>query len=89
MSDMIKTNARNFARNFSEYRAAAARGETVRIAAPDGVFLLTREKAGLTGTGLLAKLSKLPPGGFLGKDGGRRILEGKRRKILARSPWEK
>jgi hypothetical protein len=86
---MIKTNARNFARTFSEYRAAAARGETVRIAAPDGFFLLTREKTGLTGTGLLAKLSKLPPGGFLGKNGGRRILEGKRRKILARSPWEK
>jgi hypothetical protein len=86
---MVKTNARNFARNFAEYRAAAARGETVRIAAPDGIFLLTREKTGLTGTGLLAKLSTLPPGGFLGKDGGRRILEGKRRKILARSPWEK
>jgi hypothetical protein len=88
MSDM-ETNARNFARNFARYRAAAARGETVRITAPDGVFLLTREKKGITGRELLAWLNQLEPGkGFLSPGGDDLIEAGWKNKTMAKNPWD-
>jgi len=89
MSDM-ETNARDFARNFARYRAAAARGEKVRITAPDGVFVLMREKTGTTGADLLARLARLEPGaGFLDRGGAESIEAGLRMKTPAKSPWEK
>src|SRR5277367_3036757 len=88
LSDM-ETNAREFARNFSRYRRAAARGETVRITAPDGIFLLRRESSGMTGADLLARLDRLPAGGGLFPKGGTDRIEAKiRSKTAARSPWE-
>ena len=88
MSDM-ETNAREFARNFARYRAAAARGETVRITAPDGVFLLTREKRGITGGELLAWLNQLEPGkGFLPPGGAEAIEDGWKHKTMAKNPWD-
>jgi hypothetical protein len=88
MSDM-ETNARDFARNFARYRAAAARGEKVRITAPDGVFLLTREKTGSTGADVLAWLATLEPGkGFLAPGGAEMIEEGWKSKTMAKNPWD-
>lgn len=84
----METNEHDFARNFARYRAVAARGEKVRITAPDGVFVLMREKTGTTGADLLARLGRLDPGaGFLDRDGAERIEVGRRTKSPARSPW--
>jgi hypothetical protein len=88
MSDM-NTNARDFARNFARYRAIAARGEKIRIAAPDGIFVLTREKSGVTGADLLERLDRLPPGSGLFDEGGAdRIEAGRRTGRPAKSPWD-
>ncbi len=88
MSDM-ETNARDFARNFARYRAIAARGERIRITAPDGVFVLAREKRGITGADLLERLGRLPAGkGFLGDGGAERIEAGRRPGRPAKSPWD-
>src|SRR2546422_450331 len=44
----METTAREFARNFRKLRAVAARGKTVRVKAPEGVYLFTREKPAKT-----------------------------------------
>jgi hypothetical protein len=85
----METNAREFARHFARYRRAAARGEKVRISAPDGVFVLARESPGMTGAELLARLDRLPPGrGLFPAGGAERIESGRREKKPARSPWD-
>lgn len=85
----METNTREFARHFARYRRAAARGEKVRISAPDGIFVLTRESPGMTGADLLARLGRLPPGrGLFPAGGAERIESGSREKPLARSPWD-
>ena len=85
----METNTREFARNFAHYRRAAARGERVRISAPDGVFVLTRESPGMTGADLLARLRRLRPGrGFFTAGGAERIEDRERTKTPARSPWD-
>lgn len=86
---MIETNARDFSRNFSRYRAHAARGETVRIHGPDGVFLLAREPNGITGGELLKRLNRSASKGFLDSAGAARIEEGRRKAAPARSPWKR
>ncbi len=86
---MIETNARDFSRNFSRYRAKAARGETVRILSPDGTFLLIREPRGITGAEFLKKLNRSASKGFLDSEGAERIEEGRRRAEPARSPWQR
>jgi len=86
----METNARNFARNFSRYRAAAARGEKVRITARDGVFVLMREKTETTGADLLARLERMDAGaGFLDRGGAERIMAGRRTRSPAKSPWDR
>jgi hypothetical protein len=85
----METNAREFARHFARYRRAAARGEKVRISAPDGVFVLTRESGGMTGADLLARLGRLRPGhGLFPSGGAERIEAGGQTKTPARSPWD-
>ncbi len=86
---MIETNARDFSRNFSRYRAHAARGETVRIHSPDGVFLLAREPKGITGGDLLKKLNRSASKGIFDSAGSARIEEGRRQAAPARSPWRR
>ena len=84
----METNTREFARHFARYRRVAASGENVRISAPDGVFILTRESPGMTGADLLARLSRLPPGrGLFPVGGAERIEAGVEKKTLAQSPW--
>jgi hypothetical protein len=90
MSDMIETNARDFSRNFSLYRSKAARGETIRIHSPDGVFLLMKEPRGLTAGAMLEKLKRSEGEGFFDVEGGgERIEEARRRTGPAQSPWER
>ena len=85
----METNAREFARQFARFRRAAARGEKVRISAPDGVFVLARESPGMTGADLLARLGRLRPGqGLFPAGGAERIEAGRRTKTLARSTWD-
>ena len=85
----METNAREFARNFARFRRAAARGEKVRISAPDGVFVLARESLGVTGAELLARLGRLRPGrGLFPAGGAERIEAGGQTKKPARSPWD-
>lgn len=70
----MNTNAREFARNFARYRRIAATGEPVRISAPDGVFLLVRQGAGMTGAALLERAARLPAGrGFFPSKGLKRV----------------
>jgi hypothetical protein len=82
----METNTREFARHFARYRRAAARGETIRISAPDGVFVLTRESKGMTGADLLARLQ--PGRGLFPTGGIERIEESRLKKTQARSPWD-
>jgi hypothetical protein len=84
----METNTREFARNFAHYRRAAARGETVRISAPDGIFVLTRESPGMTGADLLARMGRLRPGQGFFPAGGTERIEAGRTKTPARSPWD-
>ena len=85
----METTARNFTRRFARYRAAAARGERVRILAPDGVYVFEREKSGITGAGLLAWLERLEPGkGFLSPGGAELIEAGWKNKTMAKNPWD-
>ena len=85
----MDTTTREFARNFAHYRRIAARGEPVRISAPDGVFLLTRESQGMTGADLLGRLNQLPPGrGIFAAGGADRIAMANKVKTPARSPWD-
>ena len=79
----METNARDFSRHFARYRSAAARGEKIRISAPDGVFILMRETTGLTGAELLE-----PGKGIFSRGGGERIEAARLRKTIARSPWD-
>jgi hypothetical protein len=85
----METNTREFARHFAHYRRVAARGETVRISAPDGIFILTRESPGMTGSDLLARLGRMRPGhGMFFAGGAERIEASRRTKTVARSPWD-
>lgn len=85
----METTTREFARNFAHFRQIAARGEQVRITAPDGVFVLTRESQGMTGAALLARLGQLPPGrGIFTAGGADRIETAAQTKTLAHSPWD-
>ena len=85
----METNTREFARHFAHYRRAAARGEKVRISAPDGIFILSRESPGVTGADLLARLGRLRPGqGLFPAGGADRIEAAGKNKTTARSPWD-
>jgi hypothetical protein len=86
----MTTNTRDFSRRFAHYRRAAARGEPVRISGPDGIFVLTRESAGVTGADLLAKLGRMAPGrGLFSEGGADRIVGDGRKRTRAHSPWDK
>ena len=85
----METTAREFARNFRKLRAIAARGKTVRVRAPDGVYLFMREKSAKTCGTVLAGLDAYAGRGFLTKTGAAAIEQAKRKPMPARSPWEK
>jgi len=84
----MTTTAREFTRNFRKLRALAARGKTVRVTAPEGVYVFTREKAHKTCAGVLESLTRLHGRGFLSEEGLRGLEESKRRPVPAKSPWE-
>jgi hypothetical protein len=84
----METTAREFTRNFRKLRAVAARGKTVRVTAPDGVYLFTREKAHKSCADVLAALTPHRGRGFLTEDGWRGLQAAKRKPVLAKSPWE-
>ena len=85
----MDASTRDFSRNFAHYRRVASRGEKVRISSPDGVFVFTREGPGMTGTDLLARLSRLRQGtGLFHAGGAEKIEAGARTKKPARSPWD-
>jgi hypothetical protein len=54
----METTAREFTRNFRKLRAVAARGKTVRVTAPEGVYVFSREKSHKTCGGVLAALGR-------------------------------
>jgi len=84
----MTVNTRDFSRRFAHYRRAAARGETVRISGPDGIFVLTRESGGVSAADLLARLGGLRPGkGLFSKGGAERIEGDNRTRTIANSPW--
>ena len=84
----METTAREFARNFRKLRAAAARGKTVRVTAPDGVYLFMREKPAKTCGAVLAGLATYAGRGFLTEEGAAAIEAAKRKPVPARSPWD-
>lgn len=84
----METTAREFTRNFRKLRAIAARGRTVRVTAPDGVYLFTREKPAKTCASVLEGLARYAGRGFLTEEGAREIARMKRKPTPARSPWD-
>lgn len=84
----METTAREFTRNFRKLRAVAARGKTVRVTAPEGVYVFTREKTHKTCGGVLAALGRYHAKGFLTEEGARGLEASKRRPTAAKSPWD-
>jgi hypothetical protein len=84
----MTTTAREFTRKFREIRALAARGKTVRVTAPEGVYLFQQEKTRKTCGGVLEGLSRYRGKGFLTEDGMAALAGSKRRPVLAKSPWD-
>ncbi len=84
----MNTTAREFARNFRQARAVAARGKTVRVKAPEGTYLFTRENPAKTCRAVLEGLAAYSGRGFLTDDGAAAIAAAKRRPAAARSPWD-
>ena len=84
----METTARDFTRNFRKLRAVAARGKTVRVTAPEGVYLFTREKSHRTCGDVLAGLAAYRGKGFLTDKGAAWLEDRKRHPVPARSPWD-
>jgi hypothetical protein len=84
----METTAREFARNFRKLRAAAARGKTVRVTAPEGVYLFTREKPAKTCGAVMEELATYAGRGFLTEEGAAALETAKRKPAAARSPWD-
>jgi hypothetical protein len=84
----MTTTARDFARNFRKLRAVASRGTTVRVTAPEGVYVFTRERSHKTCGGVLAALARYRGKGFLSDEGATAVLAAKKRPVAARSPWD-
>lgn len=84
----METTAREFARNFRKLRAIAARGKTVRVKAPEGVYLFTREKPAKTCGAVLEGLATYAGRGFLTEAGAAAIETVKRKPVPAKSPWD-
>jgi hypothetical protein len=84
----METTAREFTRNFRKLRAVAAREKTVRVTAPEGVYVFSREKTHKTCGGVLAALACYHAKGFLTGEGARGLAASKRRPVPARSPWD-
>ena len=84
----METTARDFARNFRKLRAVAARGKIVRVTAPEGVYLFTREKSHRTCGDVLKGLAAYRGKGFLTDKGAAWLEDSKRRPVSARSPWD-
>jgi hypothetical protein len=85
----METTARDFTRNFRKLRAMAARGKTVRVTAPEGVYVFVREQTNKTCGTVLDRLDRYRGKGFLSPAGAARLEESKRRPTLAKSPWGK
>ncbi len=83
----MTTTARDFTRKFREIRAIAARGKTVRVTAPEGVYVFHREKAHKTCGDVLDSLARYRGKGFLTGQGAKNLTASKRRSVLAKSPW--
>ena len=62
----METIAREFTRNFRKLRALAAHGKIIRVKAPEGVYLFTREKPAKTCEAVLEGLAPYAGHGFLG-----------------------
>lgn len=84
----METTAREFARNFRKLRVAAARGKAVRVKAPEGIYLFTREKPAKTCGAVLESLAAYAGRGFLSGAGVKAIEAVKRKPVPARSPWD-
>lgn len=84
----MTTTAREFTRKFREIRTLAARGKIVRVTAPEGVYLFQREKSHKTCGAVLDSLTRYRGKGFLTEGGMAALEAGKRRPVVARSPWD-
>lgn len=84
----METTAREFARNFRKLRAVAARGKTVRVTAPEGIYLFTLEKPKKTCADVLTALARYDGKGFLSAAGVRDLEASKQRPVIATSPWD-
>ena len=84
----MDTTAREFTRNFRKLRALAARGKTVRVKAPEGVYLFTREKPAKTCGAVLEGLASYAGHGFLTEAGADALEAAKRKPVPAKSPWD-
>ncbi len=85
---MTTTTAREFTRKFREIRAIAARGKTVRVTAPEGVYVFAREKTHKTCGSVLEGLGRYRTKGFLTEKGATALAASKRRPVAAKSPWD-
>ena len=85
---MTNTTAREFTRKFREIRAIAACGTTVRVTAPEGVYVFTREKTHKTCGSVLEGLGRYRAKGFLTDEGATALAASKRSRVLAKSPWD-
>ena len=84
----MTTTARDFTRRFREIRAIAGRGKTVRVTAPEGVYVFQREKAHKTCGSVLHSLARLHGKGFLTEEGAAELEKAKRKPTRAKSPWD-
>ena len=84
----METTAREFIRNFRKFRATAARGKTVRVKAPEGVYLFAREKQVKTCGAVLEGLATYAGRGFLTAGGAATIEKMKRKPVPVSSPWD-
>ena len=85
----MTTTARDFTRRFREIRAIAGRGKTVRVTAPEGVYVFHREKTHKTCGGVLDSLARLRGKGFLTAKGAAELEQAKRKPTRAKSPWDR
>ena len=84
----METTAREFIRNFRKFRTIAARGKTVRVKAPEGVYLFAREQPAKTCGAVLEGLAAYAGHGFLTGKGADALEAAKRKPTPAKSPWD-
>jgi hypothetical protein len=84
---MIEVTTREFTRRFPKFRALAARGESIRVASPDGAFIFSRESNGIRAGEFLKRLEASRRRGVFDEGGADAVEKARSGAKPARSPW--